>query len=72
MQVLSGFVKQTVVQIQATAKRKHALSVIAKEQDFDSWLDLKEACYRAMINVFVDKVTAVFLNPWFVNYDIQI
>lgn len=41
-------------------KRKHALAVIAIEQGFKSWVDLKSQTY-----LFVGG----FLNKWFANYD---
>ena len=40
-------------------KRKHALTVIAIENGFKSWVDLKSQIYL---------FTGGFLNKWFVNY----
>ncbi len=46
--------------IQFHIKHKHALSVIALEKGFKSWLDLKSQ---------LPFIVGGFLNKWFVNYD---
>jgi hypothetical protein len=50
-------------------KRKHALAVIAAEQGFISWADLKTHCEEAAFAaVFEKSMTSAFLNHWFNNY----
>ena len=55
--------------IQKQVKRKHALRVIAQQNDFDSWDDLKTNCAQALANTFVKAYAGGHLNKWFANYN---
>jgi hypothetical protein len=57
-----------------SVRRKHALAVIAREQGYDSWVELKqalgeEAPLRLDTEAFFTRRTSSFLNHWFSSYE---
>ena len=48
--------------------RLRATAVIADEQGFDSWADLKSFCTKQVTESFVDGYEGGFLNQWFIAY----
>jgi len=67
-QSLSELQKSSAEEIISKAKLKHALAVIADEQGFDSWADLKSFCTKQVTESFVDGYEGGFLNQWFIAY----
>ncbi|MBZ4415325.1 GIY-YIG nuclease family protein [Myxococcus sp. RHSTA-1-4] len=57
-----------------SVQRKHALAVIAREQGFASWVELKdareeEAASSVDFEALLSGVGGLFLNRWFTSYD---
>ncbi|MFP2905887.1 GIY-YIG nuclease family protein [Pyxidicoccus sp. 3LFB2] len=57
-----------------SVQRKHALAVIAREQGFASWVELKEAREREAVprvdfEALLSRVGGLFLNRWFSSYE---
>ncbi|MCP3135759.1 GIY-YIG nuclease family protein [Pyxidicoccus xibeiensis] len=57
-----------------SVQRKHVLALIAREQGFASWVDLKaareaEAASSVDFEALLSRVGGVFLNRWFNTYD---
>jgi hypothetical protein len=60
LQGLPEFANSSVSEIAATVKRKHALAVLAQENGFVSWPELKSQ---------IRLIIGGFLNKWFTTYD---
>lgn len=57
-----------------SVRRKHALAVIAREQGYDSWVELKQALGedappRVDTEAFFTRSVSPFLNRWFTSYE---
>jgi hypothetical protein len=75
LRVLPEFAHHAVPEIISKrdfVQRKHALAVIAREQGFASWVELKEAheseSPRFDPESFFEHQGGVFLNRWFASY----
>lgn len=73
---LPAFSKLTPAQLIAqrdSVRRKHALAVIAREQGYDSWNELKQALGdetqpRFDTEAFFTSAVSSFFNRWFASY----
>lgn len=65
---LKKFLKNNYIDIKKNAKRKDALFIIALENGFSSWLELKNHFYKILPLLFVDGYVGGFLNLWFARY----
>lgn len=67
--LLPEFKNSDLQTMQSQAQRKHALKIIALQNDFESWRDLKMNCEQAVANTFVKAYIGGHLNKWFTNYN---
>ena len=51
------------------AKHKHVLQVIAKENGFNTWTELKALAQQIMAEIFARNYQGGFLNKWFAHYE---
>ena len=65
---LPEFKNSDLQTIQEQAQRKHALKIIALQNGFGSWNDLKTNCEQVIANTFVKAYVGGHLNKWFANY----
>ena len=65
---LSKFLNSPPTDIKNNAKRKDALLVIALENGFASWIELKNHFYKILSSPFENDYIGGFLNPWFARY----
>ena len=62
------FKDHDLAKVLSAAKRKHALNVIAIEQGYASWVELKKELEPPIGQTFVESYKGGFLNKWFVSY----
>lgn len=63
------FKDHNLAELLAAAKRKHALNIIAIEQGYASWVELKKELEPPIGETFVESYKGGFLNKWFVSYE---
>jgi hypothetical protein len=64
---LRSFSEKSLAEISRDAQLKHALTVIAVEHGYASWIELKDATKTARPPMYAGEMD-VFLNRWFVSY----
>ena len=77
LRALPLFERQSVAELLArkdSVQRKHALAVIAREQGYASWAELKEAREKDAapavdFEALLSRVGGLFLNRWFPSYE---
>lgn len=65
---LRSFSEKSLAQISKDAQLKHALTVIALENGYGSWIELKDAAETTGPSMYVGQLD-VFLNRWFASYE---
>lgn len=68
LQQLPELATFSIEALQEKVQRKHALAVIAIEQGFKSWQELKTHCEVQSPDLFAKFFVGGFLNKWFANY----
>lgn len=63
------FQQSSLAEIKVQAKRKHALAVIANENGYASWVELKTHLAPSQDETFVANYKGGFLNKWFATYE---